>query len=270
MNNISEKFLDYLQGNLNVSEESELFSILSYDEEMRNEFKNFLTIEKSLRKSSMSFMPPANVTNLIFTQLGVNSYNPQLGENANKLTSASFINGKYFPSIITGLVSIIATVLIMLNLMNSSNDSSKNNMLENNLTFDKQINNSNSNVEKRQKSEIRRKSPIIERGSLVSFDSIPDFKDDKKDLITVNSNIQAISFSNQDLLNKQVSFPAYIKKTLVPIKDNEYSSQSYLNIDQKYGFGIEIRGSASWNLPKETIYPSEISKLHNMDLFVYY
>lgn len=286
MNNISEKFLDYLQDNLNVSEESELFSILSYDEEKRNEFKNFLTIDKSLRKSAMSFIPPTNVTNSIFTKLGVNVLNPQFDVKADKVTSPPFIKSRFFSSMITGLVSISATILIMLYFMNSPNDSSKNNTLENNLSYNKQINNSNSTIEKSESYNLhnlpndkstkirtaKTNGNLIRNGSFIAsaeknINEIPTKTE------TVNSTVQIEPDLN---IKKELPITSFnVDKTvnltnkLIPwIKYNDNVIDNSVNGNT--GYQLEVNNSTYWNLPKETIFPNEFSKFNNLNINILY
>lgn len=74
--NISERIIEYLDGELPISEESELFSALSQSEELRAEMREHLQISRSISKDTEALVPPPNALLAISSGLGIGSGQP--------------------------------------------------------------------------------------------------------------------------------------------------------------------------------------------------
>jgi len=51
---------------------------------------------------------------------------------------------------------------------------------------------------------------------------------------------------------------------------NKSNSDLFETNQEKLGLSIEYKNSSYWNFNRENVFPSEISKFHNMDLFAFY
>ncbi len=69
--NISEKIIEYLDGELPVLEETELFLALSQSEEFRAEMREHLQISRSISKDTDALVPPPNAIFSIGSALGI-------------------------------------------------------------------------------------------------------------------------------------------------------------------------------------------------------
>jgi len=118
---------DYLDGQLAVSEEGELFTELAQDSALRQEFNQQVNIHTLARTDMGSITAPADATNAIFSDLGFkipsSDYYGNGGANVSAIRSIGrrFADGfrSYFPNILTASVAAIGTALLFVLLFDS-------------------------------------------------------------------------------------------------------------------------------------------------------
>lgn len=284
MNDESTIILDYLQGNLSANEEAGLFTALSYNEELREQFRNFVAIDKSLLNTSVSFIPPAGVTNTIFTQLGVKALDIGSIETVSSETSHLFFKSKFFASLMTGIVSTVITFVLMSNLMGTP----KNNLI---VTKTSQIPSSSDRLSKSSinannysntfRSDKNIGNKVIYDKSVQKQFAYKTIQNKEKQIpsYTENSNYSTALASKIPLNIEELDNPGQIpsiESNIIPVNFNNPEIQvsddvpTILVSHNKSGIELEIKSSAVWNLPRETIYPGEIAKFNNMDLNIFY
>ena len=120
MENISEIFLDYINGKLSIESEQEMFTSLSSDDLLRNEFRSFVAIDKSLKSSAESFIPSAAATNSIFASLGLQQI-PVVAPVQPLIPVVPFYKSALFAGLSSGLVVAAGAVAVILLLFTPKN-----------------------------------------------------------------------------------------------------------------------------------------------------
>ncbi|MFN3307092.1 MAG: hypothetical protein ACK42Z_07895 [Candidatus Kapaibacteriota bacterium] len=110
LNRNIEQIIEYLDGELPVTEEQELFSALVESEALRNAMRDYLTISRAIRFDTVSFQPPPVATLNILTKLGFNN-NDYLNPPFQNTKSFSSKMKKFVLPILIALVSSLGTFL---------------------------------------------------------------------------------------------------------------------------------------------------------------
>jgi len=118
---------EYLDGTLDKASESQLFMALSSSDELRNELKQAITMDKGLSKRVSAFVPSSSSTLNVFSQLGIGA-----GLGAASTTAAlgfkssilSFFS-TYSTAIISTIVGIAVTSGLFLGFYNPSDSYSQ-------------------------------------------------------------------------------------------------------------------------------------------------
>ena len=139
---------EFLDGTLSAAEEEKLFSLLAGENELRSELKQQLAIKGAIRADVKAFSPKADSTLQIFDKLGlavplvpVPVATPVTGFGS-RLSAFLTANSGY---ILSGVVSAIATVAVMLMLFDFGSSEGTANQLSNNSHNNYTINPENSN-----------------------------------------------------------------------------------------------------------------------------
>ena len=108
---------EFMEGNLDKSQEYQLFSELINSDELRGELKNSIAMDKAFNKKLSSYVPSAKSTIDVFSKLGFAA--PAYVSNAGKTNSVpkptaskSFMNTVY-GSLATGITAVIAYFLLL-------------------------------------------------------------------------------------------------------------------------------------------------------------
>lgn len=266
MDNYSDKLLDYVTGNLPIDEEEELFEMLSKNPEIREELRNFTFINSALKSSSVTLMPPLAVTANIFKKAGF-SVPSKIGKYVAGASAAglatSFFSGKVFAALATAIIATASTIFVMNEI--DSNDS------------------------------LSAKSEKISRNLKQPQHNMPEIILDIPTTIAADNDLETNEIINSDIYTENIKTKSNnismavvspfaettsnisqinISKANSITESSEYSpftySESWFAGLQNIGLSLEIKNSTAWNLPKETIYPSEQALLNNMDMFLFY
>ncbi len=108
LNKNLEQIIEYLDGELPITEEQELFSALAKSEPLRNAMRDYLTLSRAIHYDAVSFQPPPEATMNIFTKLGIQNID-YLNSPSPKTFSSK--TKKFVLPILFALVSSLGTFL---------------------------------------------------------------------------------------------------------------------------------------------------------------
>ncbi len=112
---ITEKIIEYLDGELPVTLEQELFEALAANEEVRRLMREHLTISRTIQYDANSLQPPASTTLSIINTLGLSVAENFTNINLNQETSSPILKKakKFivpaFLAILSSLLTFVAT-----------------------------------------------------------------------------------------------------------------------------------------------------------------
>lgn len=274
MNDLSDKFLDYMNGGLAAEEEQKLFTTMAYDNELRDEFRSFVAIDKTLKSTSGSFVPSVGATNAVYSSLGLKFPNELAASEV--LTKIPFYQSKFFTGAMTGLTfALVPFVAYLLFFMPKSGDVDLNiNMAELSnkaeIPVIESVEDMNVHPVTESKPEIRYVyiDRIVKDGSnedMVIANPVVQEENDMK-------SISPITFSDTKLIpGQKINFDRHapdFELSNMPVET--YLQQTFNLLDGNSGFGIEVRGSTNWNIPTETLYPKKISEFVNSGIALQY
>lgn len=104
----SDKLTDFIDGELTPGEEREMFSALSYDDNLRTEYKSIVSMFNSIKSNINTYAPSEKMTMGVFSELGLSNAVP-LPNKSNKIFSKNNI----IPAAIGGIIAAIFTIAIM-------------------------------------------------------------------------------------------------------------------------------------------------------------
>ncbi|MCX7737108.1 MAG: hypothetical protein N2319_10375 [Candidatus Kapabacteria bacterium] len=120
---------DYLDGELNASQQDLLFSELAHNTELRQEFNQQVRLQTLAQSDLPSITPPTDAANAVFAKLGFSIPNSDFANNFvnNKPTPTvllwkstfDFLK-KRFPTFLTSVLSATITALIFLYFLNNN------------------------------------------------------------------------------------------------------------------------------------------------------
>ncbi len=293
----NEIFAEYINGSLPAAAENKLFASMSFDEELRNDFRRYIVIDKKLKENAMSYLPPAEVTNAIFAGAGMTF-------GGNKDDSGFFRKFLNRSKILLILLTFIFTFLLSFSLFTLLND--------NNEIYRAHLQDSGSFTGIKQNLPDKTETSGLDKNNLSdtlvhypvsgSYAAAVTLKDSIKPSRLGSASFSGIArnpvFLNHDTLSdvnavsRDESSGIEPANTLIAQSYNhdlsKIRSESYqrniarngpLNangfaFNDAYGLleglFIEVRNSANWNLKKATISPAEIPLFPNMDLAILY
>lgn len=114
---LTEKIIEYLDGELPPEEEKELFSALANDDELRNIMREHLTISRTIQADLQSFQPPATATLNIISTLGLSLQNDISTFNNPSSSKSHWSKAKKIGiPILIAFISSFLTFLVMQNM----------------------------------------------------------------------------------------------------------------------------------------------------------
>ncbi len=283
-----------IDGEAGEVERETLFSAMHESPALQAEFQNALNINNAAKSYAASAEVPPALTDKLFSKAGLaytapvttgtvsaGASSPGFWKNAK-----TFALGKYG----FGLAGLIIGGILMILLTDNPGNSIVDNIpadRDKNITAQSNQNaNSNSlpivsSEDKSPKSNVN--SAQVKNPGLISSNNIKNEQTETQDIA---AEMQTYQEENTKKSISNIVYPvdnntfAYNNKyparmDLAPMQhsksnDLEFPGYRMQNTGEKFGFGIEVNSSFYWNLPKETVSPEEIAKLHNMNLFLYY
>ncbi len=270
--NISERIIEYLDGELPISEESELFSALSQSEELRAEMREHLQISRSISKDTEALVPPPNALSAISSVLGIGNSQPIEHPIGGAIVPKNSLWKRFRLPMAFALVASLITFTITYFAMNS-NDSQ--NILSSKAIVQTPpiiIASSGDSPQPIVKNGQRLPlgSTAIERlrvESSTEEDSNPSSRTDNSELITLNSVNKATTSVNLNVLNEKQ----------VPNLINQLNSKNNYNFEltnEKDNIGrsssLIIRGIVGHSFPNPDVEPQNTLLFSNMSAGLYF
>lgn len=301
----SELICLVIDGEASEVERQSLFSELSKSPELQVEFQNTLKINNAAKNFASQSTVPNEITQNFFANAGLRYNSPASIPNTISPTQTvwssakSFlINNSYLSKIAYGLAGFflggMVTYLIWGNgdaMVNSAEKSQISAIKETNT-----INNSDISTNPFINQHLSDNENTNQNLPFLASENIGAKNRAKRSInnIRVASNsddlTEEISIAVNDEVEKQyivlinpsndlaVNLPTNLKNSsnndTKILKTNLFSNSSNSDLlemnQEKLGLSIEYKNSAYWNFNRENVFPSEISKFHNMDLFAFY
>lgn len=280
--NYSDKIVEFLDGDLSAVEENELFSMLAADNSLRGELKSVININSKIRNSSEYYHPSPDITASIYKDLKIdtNLITPNISASARGLSKWNIFSGL--------LGGAVASMIFLTYIFVFSGNSEVRNVAGNTIdnypivsstedyqdsekSFNSDLNsNKNSRIKHvthENTARLKNTQNVIanyeEQQAVEDKKNISDLFEQKMKptkTIVLNSNLGSIPLVHNNFV---MAFEPNVKHDLlIPIEQNFSKS--------KIGLSLEINGMANWNLPKETIYPSELGKFNNSGVALFY
>lgn len=148
-NTPSEWLTFMLDGELDKTQEAELYSQLGNDPALQSEMNELIAISKSVKKDTEAFTPPLSATKNIFETLGIN--NPATSAASSNSAAILGVLSKFWKPVAAGITTSLVALLVFFNSDEKPADSQlESNLIENdspaiisNLDNNGQNNNSN-------------------------------------------------------------------------------------------------------------------------------
>ena len=296
-----QKYIDLIyvviDGEASDVETSTLFDALHNNQELQQEFQTALRMNKAAEAIPALNVVPPLLTDKLFNKAGLNytgnaNFKTTAGDTSpvplvlsNSGLIANLTAGKFGFGIlgifIGGLLGFFITVNSGIGTNQSKSFSAnqeqpdyKNNLMNINNETKLLSENKYGIIRRNHKSGISKEMPVSDNFSKLSLNEKLSFNSIESHFSNEdNLKISAINFTyknnilkNSSLKNNRLNDFAEMKVT----ENHNNINYSDYQENKRYGLELEIRGSSSWNIPQETVFPSEISKLYNMDLFVFY
>ena len=278
-----DRFISYLDGNLDEEEQISLFVDLGGDNELRTDFRAFNSLIAALALSVNAFKPDAVLKSRLFEKAGfIIPVDSQVGAEIVKPEpiSNSAFSGLFSNGILQAVIASIVTVFVMLYLLkndgsNNSSESTKNiesfsqNADINNkipLSESYAVNSDNSKAESNAK-------PVVKYVYITKYIPVESIDQNPEENLSESS-----SNMNQEILKSEFE---YKKNTSLKFNDNNLLSKNYISNTDYYpvnindisslnNFEINFDQSIPWHIPKDRIEPESFSKLNNLSLSAYY
>jgi|GEM_PF-2746140 len=126
-NTPSEWLTFMLDGELDKTQEAELYSQLGNDPALQSEMNELIAISKSVKKDTEAFTPPLSATKNIFETLGIN--NPATSAASSNSASILGVLSKFWKPVAAGITTSLVALLVFFN----SDDKPADRQLESNL-----------------------------------------------------------------------------------------------------------------------------------------
>lgn len=298
----SELIHNFIDGEIGVPEEENLFSELADNPTLRIELKNFIELEKAAKSDIAAYIPPVESTSGIFSTLGVSQV-AGVGVSVGAAVSSGFWT-KYGLLLLSNLATLLLTGALGYFLFSSFNDS-------NSVIFQDQLNkssltknvdnnrsskipivsNSNSDNNSSIKSKIRfyqsrketnKPSYIAKKGEEIKPQSKKSIEN-SEDISSSNSNItlNEESFASKDIENSNFNLIKQNPNSINSDDDNQndflrkesinYNDYPFFfNFLEKNNISLLVSGVESWSLPTATVEKSTNPFLRNSNVVLLY
>ena len=264
--NERNKIYDYIEGNLNESEKSELFKELSVNKDMREEFEYANSMSKTLSESKDLFILPSGSKGILFSELGLSF--------TGAAASSSFLASKTFIGAVSSIVTFALLSTFYFVALNEDVISNTNQYDHTFFKINKEvdlpvIDNNYNNLKIGDESiDIR----DIANNENRRFDKI-NSQSAQNDLVINDELIEKLANSEIILINKsnlsQVNVSDFNFTTNNSKIDNLNEIQSE-NSSKSSKIYLEWNNTINQNLPEESISPSTLQNFNNNNLGIYY
>jgi len=276
MINYNDLIFLVIDGEASDVERATLFKHLSENIELQNEFQLAIKMQKASDNIATNLIPPTSLANNIFQSAGLN-YVPNSGtispENLSKKALPKkhllFYSKNTLPFAFLGMLVGAVIMYLMMDFKFGTNDN-QTKIGSDEISF-------NNNY---QLPSLIMHYPIQEeennekRFSTKEITPNNNFTINENDVLDKNDN-QIINDEPSISINQVEIKPKRIERVFdnnefdKPIIKTMPLSQLVANDENNLSLSLEVKNSAYWNFNQENVFPSEISKFHNMDLFIF-
>lgn len=270
--NISERIIEYLDGELPISEETGLFSALSQSEELRTEMREHLRISRSISKDTEALVPPPNALFTISSALGIGSGQPIKQPSRNPIAPKNSLWQRFRLPMAFALVASLITFTITYFAMNS-NDSQ--NILNSKAVVQTPpviIASSGDSPQLTVKNAQRLPlgSIAIEHQrieSSIEEYSAPSSRTNNSELVTLNSTNKVTTPVNLNGLDKK-----QVQNSINPLNRNNSSNFEFTNEKDNIGRSnsLIIRGIIGHSFPNPDVETQNALLFSNMSAGLYF
>ncbi len=271
MENI-EKFVSLINGELGEDAERNLFSELAVNDELRADYKCFSAVTGSINSNLDTFAPSSALKAGIYAKAGIALPAVESAVQVVPATKSAFYQTGLFKNIVTGASTLIATIIVMLLFFQPKDSVNQVKYSDNSSTI-------KTDIPITKNFETEKPATPINPKPIVKYVYIGrEIQSRSKEILSVPP------IQNDSENNKFLSLTEPIaKKEIVLYRTNsenatrliqnslpgKFDFMSPIN-NQIYGVNFEVKSSSNWNIPKETINPTEFNKLNNMSLDLLY
>lgn len=173
-----EKINSFVEGELDPSQEQELFNEMATNEVMRSEFKNLLAISAAVKNNRNAFTKNKKSKKAVFAALGLSIPVADAVSGGIATTSASTAVGYGFKSLLaTGVLSAVVTAIILWGI-GSGNISEVRNIDSNQLSQQLEV-------------EIPHETPVVSSKEVVTYKDDSKYKAMYEKTLNLNSSLQS-------------------------------------------------------------------------------
>ncbi|MDT3737960.1 MAG: hypothetical protein RO257_00515 [Candidatus Kapabacteria bacterium] len=278
-----DRFISYLDGNLDEEEQISLFVDLAGDKELRTDFRAVNTLKAALPLSVNTFKPDAVQKSRLFTKAGfiipVDSQVVAEIVKPEPISNSAF-SGLFSNGILQAVIASIVTVFVMLYLLknegnNNSSESTKNiesisqnSKVNNNIPLSESyaVNTDNSKAESNAK-------PVVKYVYITKYIPVESIDQNPEENLS-----ESPSNMNQEILKSEFDYKNDMSlkindNNLLPknnISDVDYYPVNINDISSLNNFEINFDQSIPWHIPEDRIEPESFSKLNNLSLKAFY
>lgn len=260
-----EMIIDFVEGDLDPAEESELLSAISYDTQLKDDLRNCIKLKSNSASVNMIIPPPA-LTNSLFESIGLESPVPNI-EKPKRSIFAKLNFTKTLPAFILGaLLMLVAVKFVTVDSNNYKIDNKANYPISYNNSSDKSqalADNNKPGINNQKKSN----NQLINNrySSIVSNEA--EVKPENNSLDNSSKKLNTFYLSQ----SKEVPYMQFIK--IVPINNSPVLVNDMDLVStqrEKKKFSIGVMNSRYLARIEENIHPTHYSFLNNLGITAKY
>jgi hypothetical protein len=263
------QILRFSDGSIDREDEYQLFLQLSYDYELRAEFKKHLMISTSIKENIGNTNPPASAKAGIFGAIGLSLPEESLAGQITKGHKGMF--NKYWMPILSGLITILLTsaffLLYYIPEITYSSDNMTNSgfsaPIKHTSNFHLPQNIATINNEKSTKTIIKYKYIYIPVYAGLSKST----QEDNADIKSNSSIYPLLTTSRHD---NCIAMNITKKQSIISNKQRNIFHSNEIDIYEPLGIGVEIFNSAVRHIPYPEVKPERYMNFTNMGIALYY
>lgn len=277
MINYNDLIFLVIDGEASDVERATLFKHLSENIELQNEFQLAIKMQKASENIGTNLIPPTSLANNIFQSAGLN-YVP----NSGTISSPANLSKKTLPKknllfyskstlTFTFLGMLVGAVIMYLMMDFKFGTNGKQTKIgSDEISFNDKYELPSLimhyPIQDEENKEKRFSTKEITPNN--NFTNNENEKIDKNDNQIINDE-PSISINQVEIKPKRIERVFENNEFDKPIIKTMELSPFVVNDENNLGLSLEIKNSAYWNFNQENVFPSEISKFHNMDLFIF-
>ena len=256
---------EFLEGTIDKSGEENLFLSLSTNEELRNEMKQAIALDKAFSKRISAFVPTSASTIGIFQQLGIGTAAGVAGAALAGKSALSTFFSTYSQAIISGIATLAVSTGLFLGLhtlekstVQSNNTAKSLNNVSNNSKIDNNQNNNSVNpaIPSVSSNEVQstKVRTVIKYIYITKDANAPS--DLSNNMVSSDNSPVINKVTKSDLVYNELpkGFILNHSNNLASIDNSNYNPIStHISTYNDIGLSLEVKGNGSWSTPRSTL-----------------